>query len=252
MDRFNLYAAYYNLLYEDKDYQSEVNYILQLFERHSLSPLKNVLDLGCGTGIHANLLSKLGCNVDGVDASIRMIEQAENTFGNNQLLNFYVDDIIEFKSNKTYDLVTSLFHVISYQNTNIELLKSFKTAYNHLENQGLFIFDFWYGPGVLTERPEMRIKELENNKIVVKRKALPRLFINENVVDVNYEIDILDKNSGSSESIKEKHSMRYFFIKELAFYLESSGFKMADFFEWMTFDKPNDSCWNAVVIAKKI
>lgn len=251
MNRFNLYATYYDLLYKDKDYQSEIEYVLKLANTHSPNSILKILDLGCGTGIHANLLSEQGCQVDGVDTSEMMIKQAIKTFGNNSSINFYVDNITKFIKNKHYDLVTSLFHVISYQNSNEDLLNSFRTANRHLDTNGLFVFDFWYGPGVLTELPEERIKELENDSIVVKRRAKPELFVNDNVVDVNYDIDILEKTTSLTEKIKEKHSMRYFFIKELVFYLENSGFKMIDYFKWMTFEKPTTNTWNVVVVAKK-
>ena len=251
MDKFNLYAKYYDLLYKDKDYQAEVTYVNTLFEKFTSNSVGNILDLGCGTGIHANLFTKFGYQIDGVDISPKMIEQAKETFANNKALQFYESDITDFEIKKKYDVVTSLFHVMSYQNNTADLIKSFSTAYNHLKDDGLFIFDFWYGPAVLTDRPEHRVKVLENQLIHVERHARPELHVNENSVDVNYEITILDKISQSKQIIKETHAMRYFFMKELVFYLGHVGFKMLDFFEWMTFKKPDTNSWNVVVIAKK-
>ena len=62
--------------------------------------------------------------------------------------------------NTKFDVVTSLFHVMSYQTTNDALDKSFKTAKYHMKENGVFIFDCWNGPGVITEKPEKRIKEI--------------------------------------------------------------------------------------------
>ena len=47
------------------------------------------------------------------------------------------------------------------------------TAAKHLKPNGVFIFDFWYGPGVLTDPPVVRLKRLENEEIEVLRIAEP-------------------------------------------------------------------------------
>lgn len=252
MDNFNLYAKYYDLLYRDKDYNAEVNYLNTLIDKFGEISNKKLLDLGCGTGIHANIFSKSGYEVDGVDMSRKMIEQAKSRYVGNLALSFFQSDITEFRIEKQYDVVTSLFHVISYQNSNIDLLKAFKTAYYHLKKNGLFIFDFWYGPGVLTDRPEPRTKKLEDEKILVERKAKPVLHFNDNIVDVNYDITITNKHTQIQQQILEKHSMRYFFINELTFYLKTVGFEMLNYFEWMTFNLPNTNSWNVVLIARKV
>lgn len=251
MDNFNLYAKYYDLLNSDKDYIGETNYIDALIKKYKDIDGSFLLDLGCGTGIHANLLTQMGYIVDGVDISKQMIELARIKFTDNSNLQFIKSDITDFNTNKHYDIVTSLFHVMSYQNSNHNLIKAIKTAHKHLKANGLFIFDFWYGPGVLTDRPANRIKELENNQIHVKRKAIPELLVNENIVHVNYEIDIEDRATGNHEIIKEKHSMRYFFIKELNYYLQTCGFNILSFFDWRTFNNPDTTTWNVVMIAQK-
>ena len=128
MDNFNLYAEYYDILYRDKDYNAEVAYLNSLIKKYRIQSVKELLDLGCGTGIHADLFSKFGYKVDGVDISIKMINKAKASFLKNLDLNFFLGDIKEFKIDKQYDVVTSLFHVISYQNKNLDLMKAFKTA----------------------------------------------------------------------------------------------------------------------------
>ncbi|MCB0744230.1 MAG: class I SAM-dependent methyltransferase, partial [Ignavibacteriae bacterium] len=77
MNKFNLYAKYYDLLYNDKDYQGEVDYINKLIKTNSNQSSHAILDLGCGTGIHANLFTNLDYQVDGVDMSPQMIERAK-------------------------------------------------------------------------------------------------------------------------------------------------------------------------------
>jgi len=252
MNSFNLYAKYYDLFYHDKNYEEEVNYVDELIKKNSLIEATHILDMGCGTGIHANLLSQLNYKVDGVDVSEKMIATARSNYSDNKKLRFFNGDITNFRSKNKYQVVTSLFHVISYQNSNDDLLSSFKTAFDHLEDSGLFIFDFWYGPGVLTDLPEIRTKTLATNEIKVKRKATPTIHFNLNVVTVNYDISISNGKSGKLEKIVEKHSMRYLFKPELEFYLEQTGFKLVSIYNWLTMDSPDSESWTAVVVAIKL
>jgi SAM-dependent methyltransferase len=251
MSKFDLYARYYDLLYHDKDYESEVEYIDGLIKLFSDASLSSILDIGCGTGKHAHLLSKLGYKVDGVDMAPNMIKLAKSNYNSNVSLQFFDGNATSFRNGKTYGVVTSLFHVISYQNSNENLIDSFTTAHTHLEKNGLFIFDFWYGPGVLTDRPQKRTKLLENDAIRVERKAIPVLHVNENIVDVNYEIEIFDKSNSAIQNIHEKHSMRYLFYPELINLLQSTGFEIVEFYHWMSRDTPDSNTWNGVIIAKR-
>ena len=56
------YSKYYNLVYKNKNYQSEVNYISQILKSEKKN-IKNILELGSGTGAHAIYLLKKGFNL---------------------------------------------------------------------------------------------------------------------------------------------------------------------------------------------
>ncbi len=53
---FNLYSTYYDLLYNNKDYESESNYILNILKNYSNYQITSILELGGGTGKHAHYL----------------------------------------------------------------------------------------------------------------------------------------------------------------------------------------------------
>ncbi|MCW5519193.1 class I SAM-dependent methyltransferase [Aureitalea sp. L0-47] len=251
MDNFRLYAHYYDLLYKDKEYSNEVEYILGLL-RSKKSSVSKILELGCGTGVHADLFAKHGIMVDGIDLSEQMIDLANKKYGSNENLSFVVGDLTTYSSGKKYDVVLSLFHVMSYQNENDELIAAINTASDHLNAGGIFIFDFWYGPGVLTNLPEIRTKKMHNNEISLRRQAIPKIHGNRNVVDVNYTIDITQNESGQIHQIYEKHSLRYLFEPELEYYLKLNNFKIIGFYEWLTTEMPDFDTWNAVLMAEKV
>ncbi|MDK9694552.1 MAG: class I SAM-dependent methyltransferase [Sulfurimonas sp.] len=247
----DLYSQYYDLLYSDKDYIGEVEYVNSLIKTNG-NKVKTLLDMGCGTGKHAELFCDRGYIVHGIDLSIDMLKIAETRrIGKEDRLSFSHSNISELNLDKKFDVVVSLFHVMSYQNSNEELIKAFEIAKNHLNDGGIFIFDFWYGPAVLSDKPVTRIKRLENESIKVTRLAEPVLQARKNIVDVNYDVFIEDKASREVIEKKELHKMRYFFDTELEMICKQVGFSVIQKYEWMSNKNPDFNSWNVVWIVKK-
>lgn len=252
MNNFVKYAQYYNFLYRDKDYVGEVNYVDRLIKRFTSKRNKTLLDIGCGTGNHDILFAKKGYQVVGIDRASEMITIARNITAVGDRVKFYVSNISEFILHRKFDTAISLFHVMSYLTTNELFIKSLRNINKHLKKGSLFVFDFWYGPAVLTQRPVRRIKNITYKHINIKRRAIPKINFNENIVDIEYKITVLNKNSGLSQIIKENHKMRYFFLPELDFILRQAGFKILRSFKWLSTSDPlSPRSWSGVIIAKK-
>jgi SAM-dependent methyltransferase len=247
MSVFAAYSRYYDLLYRDKDYAAEARYVHELVQRHHPAA-RSMLDLGCGTGRHAQLLSQHGYTLTGVDLSEEMLKVARGT---SPELGFVQGDVRTVRLGKTFDVVASLFHVMSYQTTNADLRAALDTIREHLAPGGLFVFDCWYGPAVLTSRPETRVKRLEDESIHVTRLAEPVLHPNENVVDVNYHVLIRDKHSGAVDELRETHEMRYLFAPEVQLLLEDAGLRLTQIREFMSEREPGFDTWTAVFIGTK-
>jgi SAM-dependent methyltransferase len=256
MNVFAQYAHYYNFLYRDKDYVQEAQYVHQLFRRYAPGT-RSILEFGCGTGHHACLLAQEGYQVQGVDLSATMLQhaaecQAQSAPELRSSLAFSQGDIRTIRLPQTFDAVIALFHVISYQTTNEDIVAAFQTANAHLKPEGLFIFDFWYGPAVLTDRPTVRVKRWEDDLVHIMRVAEPVMYPNENIVEVNYEVIIQHKQSQTVETLRETHRMRYLFYPELLLMLNSTQFAVLDHFKWMSQTQPlNFDAWNGVVITRK-
>ncbi len=255
MQVFKDYAAYYDLLYKDKDYPEEVNYINDLIREYK-KETKTILEMGCGTGKHAALLVKKGYSLVGVDFSKSMIELANKRLVDENIqkneLDFLVGDARNINLGKKFDVVLSLFHVVSYMTTDIDILKMFKTVSDHLDKGSLFIFDCWYGPAVINNEPEKRIKKLENDSLKLKRFATPVHDFNKKQVDVKYDISLEDKLSGKKFSFNELHKMRYLFKPEVELFLKQAGLELIKDEEWLTGRKLNKDSWGACFICRKL
>ncbi len=251
---FGNYARYYDLLYCDKDYVAEAKFIARLLQKY-VRQARSILELGCGTGTHALLLAKAGYQVHGVDLSAQMLQKASDRLSHlpSELLSkleFSQGDIRTIRIEQQFDVVLSLFHVISYQTTNKDLIAAFATVKAHLKPGGVFIFDCWYGPAVLSDRPEVRIKRFEDEEISVIRIATPVMNANENLVAVNYQIFIKQKHNATVEEIQEIHQMRYLFKPEISLLFMQSGFDYVESREWMTNREPGFDTWGVYFVAR--
>ena len=251
MNQFgHLYSQYYDLLYSDKNYNEEVLYIHNILHSNG-KDINTVLDMGCGTGKHAELLCDLGYTVHGIDRSADMLKIAETRrMGKEDNLSFNLEDIQTLSLGKKFDAVVSLFHVISYQNSNKELIQAMKVAKEHLSENGIFIFDFWYGPAVLTDLPVTKVKRLSSDAIKVTRIAEPTLHPQNNIVDVHYDIFIEDIKTQNIIERTELHSMRYFFDQELQILCDQLGFSIEKKFEWLSNKTPDFNSWNVVWVLR--
>ena len=73
---FDASAEYYDLIYGSfKDYPREAAQIAGLL-RQNMPHCRTVLDVACGSGEHARLLTEAGFAVDGVDLSAEFVEIA--------------------------------------------------------------------------------------------------------------------------------------------------------------------------------
>jgi SAM-dependent methyltransferase len=188
MTVFGGYARYYDLLYRDKDYRGETDFVERLIRRHAPDACR-ILELGCGTGIHGIMLAEKGYEIVGLDRSEDMLSAAaQRVAGLSQAIakrvRFIRGDVRDFQVEGRFDAVVSLFHVLSYQLTNDDLRAVFSRVKTHLAPGGAFIFDCWYGPAVLTDRPTIRVKRFADDSTSVTRIAVPTLHPNLNRVDI--------------------------------------------------------------------
>jgi SAM-dependent methyltransferase len=253
MKVFKDYADFYDSLYEDKNYQEECNFVKHVFETYSEKKVNSILDLGCGTGSHALPFADMGYAVTGVDLSENMLEIARKKVGDQKKQIIFVQqDIKHLKLPQKFDAAVALFAVMGYQTTNEDLKTTFVNIKNYLNSGGLFVFDCWYGPAVLSDRPAVRIKRMEDEEIAVTRIAEPVMYPNENCVDVNYQVFIKDKASGSVEELHECHRMRYLFMPEIQEFFASAELEMVAAYEWMTNQKPGFDTWSVCFVGRRL
>ena len=253
MSVFQAYARYYDLLNAEKDYAAEVDYVEALLRRHHR--LRSILELGCGTGIHSSLLAGRGYAVLGIDRSEEMLSLAAQRVRSlaedeRQRIDFALGDATRLRTGRKFDAVVLLFHVVSYQTTDENLKATMATARAHLDRGGLMLFDCWYGPAVLEQRPEIRTRHMQDESTSVTRLAEPEMIPDMNVVNVHFTVTVRDLHSAEEEVIRETHRMRYLFLPEIESLFDSAGFELVLAEEWLTGNQPGTNTWSLCVLGR--
>jgi SAM-dependent methyltransferase len=251
----SLYADSYDALYQDKDYLAECDVIERVFRQYSERPVRQVLDLGSGTGNHAIPLAQRGYQVVGVERSPSMLAHARSKAAksvSSDTVLFQQGDIRDVNLGRSFDAVLIMFAVLGYQHENEEVLATLRTARQHLRPGGLLAFDVWYGPAVLRERPSQRIKVSDTADGKVLRVASGRLDTLRHLCTTDYLLWKWSEGKPMQEAT-ESHVMRYFFPRELELFLKCEHFALDCLGAFPDFERePDDTTWNVLGAAHAV
>ena len=100
--------------------------------------VKSSLDLACGTGVLCEILYAKGIDASGMDFSEGMIEIAKSR---NSEISYEVADMITYRPEKKFDLVTCTGDAINHIMELSDVAKIFQNVYDYLAEEGYFIFD---------------------------------------------------------------------------------------------------------------
>jgi len=247
------YAAYYDVIYSDKDYKAECDFAEQIFQKYSPGQISTILELGCGTGGHAIPLAQKGYRVSGIDISEAMIAKARKKAEDANLkLHFQVMDLRSFNLDRTFDACIGMFAVIGYMTDTRDVLSALRSVRKHLGSDSLFIFDFWNGLAVLRILPSVRVKTVDDKELKIIRIAQPELEAINHICQVHYHILVIQNNTLVDE-FKETHTIRYYFPQEMTHYLEDAEFEVLRICPFLDLGgKVDENVWNITVIAKAV
>lgn len=130
--------------------------LTEWMRRSGVNP-KTSIDLACGTGILCEILYKNGIEAAGMDCSAGMIEIAK---ASNPDISYDVADMITYRPQKQFDLVTCTGDAINHIAELADVERIFRNVYSYLNSDGYFVFDILNEREVSTSEPfEMDFSE---------------------------------------------------------------------------------------------
>ncbi|WP_271812697.1 class I SAM-dependent DNA methyltransferase [Clostridium beijerinckii] len=132
---------YDELIYEDINYDKVADKIINICRENNLK-FEDYLDLACGTGNVSINVAKYFKTVYAVDLSDDMLNVAFDKFKKNKIkAKVICQDMCELSLNKRFDLITSVLDSTNYITEDEDLIDYFSNVYEHLKENGIFIFD---------------------------------------------------------------------------------------------------------------
>jgi SAM-dependent methyltransferase len=139
---FTRSAPFYDALYAFKDYGAAVRAITPILESEAAGA-RSVLDVGCGTGRHLELLRDR-YEVEGLDLNPGLLEVARARCPG---VRFHEADMADFALGRRFGVVLSMFSAIAYVRTQERMRQAIGCMRDHLEPGGVILVEPWFEPG---------------------------------------------------------------------------------------------------------
>jgi len=207
------YAQFYDAIYRDKDYRSEVEFLFGELKTNGLPLNATALDIGSGSGRHLEAMQWMKINGTGIEPSAQMVREARARGVSVQ--QGYLEDL---KSVRKFDVCTAFFAVANHV-APPALGHFFEAAKSRLHDQGLFAIEIW-APGSKDPRPTSKaFTYLE--KEYIRTIAPSRTGAN------SWLLSISIIESGSREVIaREEHTLYKHPLERLAQASEKFNFQI--------------------------
>src|SRR3989304_10620739 len=122
----------------EEDAKKEIPVLVNLLKKFGRGKIKRVLDVGCGMGRHAYLLSQKGYTCEGVEPHPKMIEYAKQHYSG---VTYKVGSMQDINYNNKFDAILCIFSIIVFNKSNEEAEKTFKNFYKALKKDGILILE---------------------------------------------------------------------------------------------------------------
>lgn len=235
MEIYNEFASIYDELMNDFDYKSWFNYIKEIWKKYDKNP-KKILEMACGTGNLSYYMGKEGYKLTCFDLSDNMLSKAYEKLFRFKNVNLLNSNMIDFKFNEKFHSVVSICDSINYIVEEDDLLKTFKNVWNHLSDDGVFIFDI---------NSYYKLKYIIGNNTFIEDQD-DIFYVWQN--NYNDDSDVCEfyltffSRNDSENYIRfdEMHKEKAYKIDKILELLKMAGFSNVEHFEAFTFEAPTD------------
>ena len=230
MKAYSVFAHIYDKMMDNIPYEEWKDYLLRMMYLYRVSPSASIAELGCGTGTMTGLLVEEGLDVMGLDISSDMLAEARKKYPD---ISFLEADMRDFKLPEKKDVIVSICDSINYILTTEDLVKTFSSVRENLNEGGIFIFDL---------KTKFFFENALDGRTYRDRGSGFRCTW-KNHFDASsnihsYLLDIKVKDGGKWVSTQEVHRQRAFAAREIIEAAKLSGFEKGGAYDAFTFDKP--------------
>ena len=248
MASYGDFAYYYDSLTENVDYDKRCEYIRGLLADNGIGE-GILLDLACGTGTVSLILSEMGYDVIGVDASEDMLSVAqEKKMESGADVIFLCQRMEELDLFGTINACVSTLDSINHVTDEATVREIFRRVSLFMEDEGIFVFD--------VNTPYKHREILGDNTFVYDTDEVYCVWQNstdENLL-TKVSLDIFEKDEDDDETYYrycEEFAEKAYDLDDIRKWLEECKFEVTAVYEEMTKQSVTDKTQRAVFVAKK-
>lgn len=241
------FAHLYDDLMNDFDYKAWFNYIKEIFHRFDKNPV-DILEMACGTGNLSYYIGRERYKLTCFDMSEEMLSIAYEKLKRFKNVNILRQNMVDFHINKKFDGVISVCDSINYILDEDKLLQTFTNVYNHLREDGIFIFDI---------NSHYKLKEvIGNNTFLEDRDNI--FYTWQNYFDEEKDIcefylTFFHTDDGENYvRFDEVHRERAYKVEEIEGLLKKAGFIKIQAYQAFSFNPPDSESERINFVAFKI
>lgn len=160
------YLYFYSDVLSQERQQEEVDFLVKYTE---LDRSKEILDLACGHGRHANALAQLGHKVTGIDITEGFLKLAKKEASKFKVKVKYIqDDMRNINYNQSFDRIYVMYTAIGYFDDE-DNEQVFRKIFKALKPGGIFCFDSHNRDTFLTYFQRSSVVERDGNFMLDQR-----------------------------------------------------------------------------------
>jgi len=197
-ENFNFSADLYDRQINwEKRFEVEKDFFYKIFKEYNV---KKVLDIGCGTGRHAQLFSSIVENVFAMDPDEKMLNYAKEnviTSKNVKLIHGGFNELSKLNENN-FDAITCVGNTLPILETRRKVKNALKVTRKKLKKDGIAIFQFlnfeksmieknrYYQPKVIHDIDKTYIfnKHFEYDKLKTRTDFITTVLNDKNEIEI--------------------------------------------------------------------
>ncbi|WP_297635531.1 class I SAM-dependent methyltransferase [uncultured Clostridium sp.] len=236
---------YDELINEDIDYNKIGKKVLNIVDKYNVEK-KSYLDLACGTGNVSVEIAKNFKEGFAVDLSEEMLREAFDKFKKEKIKSRIVrQDMTELSLNHKFSLITCVLDSTNYITEKKGIENYFKNVYNHLEENGIFIFDI---------NSYYKLSEVLGNNIYTYSSE-DVFYSWENTFEdniTNMFLTFFIKEGELYERFEEEHFERAYKEEEIEELLEKANLKVLEKWDGYSEDEIHEESERILYVVKKM
>ncbi|MEH7505984.1 class I SAM-dependent methyltransferase [Neobacillus drentensis] len=246
---YQQFAYLYDELMKDAPYDGWVQFVKDRCVKYNVTGAR-LLDLACGTGELSVRLAQEGFQVTGVDLSEDMLAVAQSKAEDVGVrIPFFQQNMADLVGQEDFDVIGCFCDSLNYLQTEEEVIATFSNIFEHLTDEGIFIFDV---------HSIYKISHLFINQTFASSEDqvsyIWNSFPGESPNSVEHELSffVLEERTGKYDRFDELHFQRTYSVQQYSNWLTEAGFEVLEVCADFENSEPLSQSERIFFIARKI